>query len=818
VNLVLSLIFVLFFFLVPSAQATELGDAAAALSPGQWTKITTANIAVPSGAFGTLTYQVATPGYDGNVAAWNSHKRQWMMESTSDPSRICNTNIPITIYDDAKNAWSTGAAPPGCGFHGYDGVAWDDANEVLYYRPGNYGTPNIYRYCVNNTPSWCSGKAGTWSTLPNAIATGGCYQIAVGITYHATMDGGSLLCYDGERGMVQFRESTGTWTGIIPGTFVGGVGPYNTCMEYSPAKQVSIFGCGGTGIVYKISDTKVVTQLTSAPSALNFGVVNHDMIVEPVTGNFLVIIGYAAAQGRLYLFNPDGAGTWTLLDNNLNTSGKICETYFDASAGCSGDFYGASVSTYGVAMYWKYKSPTDGEVWIYKYAASGGDTTAPTVSITAPSASTVSGTITISATASDNVGVSGVQFKLNTTTDIGSEDTSAPYSISWDSTTVTNGLYSLTATARDAAGNLGVSAAVAITVSNIPGGNSDFTTRCAAAGVLRCIGFDSASDIANTQWGANTGIDTAGDSVPVLDTTQKASGASSIKFTIPANSGANSSGEYWANFSTDLLTQFGENSTFYVQWRQRFSSCFVKQGSAEPCTGAPRVYALLAGSGGWKQVLIGTGDKPGCTTSTTTNCASSCTDLEIGVQNTNQRGYTQMYNSCNGSDSHGKAAGFEEPFGGSDFKMENAMVSPYCLYTATNAGTQFPPTGNCFPYYTDEWLTFKVKVTTGAWAASVKGGPVGEFKNSHVDMWVARDGQPSVQAFNWGPYNLTGGETATNQKFGKIHLLPYHTYKDPAQTNPVAYTWYDELIISTQDIADPSTSAAPQAPSGFKIK
>src|SRR5207249_7157472 len=44
------------------------------------------------------------------------------------------------------------------------------------------------------------------------------------------------------------------------------------------------------------------------------------------------------------------------------------------------------------------------------------DTTPPTVSITAPSAgATVAGTVTVSANASDNVGVVGVQFKLDGT-------------------------------------------------------------------------------------------------------------------------------------------------------------------------------------------------------------------------------------------------------------------------------------------------------------------------------------------------------------------------------------------------------------------
>ncbi len=94
------------------------------------------------------------------------------------------------------------------------------------------------------------------------------------------------------------------------------------------------------------------------------------------------------------------------------------------------------------------------------------DTTPPTVSITSPSSgATVSGTITVSAAASDNVGVAGVQFKLDGA-DLGGEDSSAPYSISWDTTTAGDGSHTLTARARDAAGNATTSSAITVTVTN----------------------------------------------------------------------------------------------------------------------------------------------------------------------------------------------------------------------------------------------------------------------------------------------------------------------------------------------------------------
>ena len=84
------------------------------------------------------------------------------------------------------------------------------------------------------------------------------------------------------------------------------------------------------------------------------------------------------------------------------------------------------------------------------------DTTAPSVSLSAPTPGAVvaGSAVSVSASASDNVGVAGVQFKLDGA-NLGAEDTSAPYSISWDTTGVANGPHTLTAVARDAGGQHG---------------------------------------------------------------------------------------------------------------------------------------------------------------------------------------------------------------------------------------------------------------------------------------------------------------------------------------------------------------------------
>ena len=100
------------------------------------------------------------------------------------------------------------------------------------------------------------------------------------------------------------------------------------------------------------------------------------------------------------------------------------------------------------------------------FSVAAPDTTPPSVSVSAPAAgATVTGTVSVSANAADNVGVVGVQFLLDGV-NLGAEDTTAPYSVSWNTTSASNGTHTLTARARDAAGNQTTSSAVSVTVSN----------------------------------------------------------------------------------------------------------------------------------------------------------------------------------------------------------------------------------------------------------------------------------------------------------------------------------------------------------------
>ena len=93
------------------------------------------------------------------------------------------------------------------------------------------------------------------------------------------------------------------------------------------------------------------------------------------------------------------------------------------------------------------------------------DTTPPTVAITSPTGGNVAGTVTVSANASDNVGVARVDFYVNGGL-VGS-DAAAPYQYTWNTTGLANGPATLYAKAFDAAGNSAQSATVAVTVANV---------------------------------------------------------------------------------------------------------------------------------------------------------------------------------------------------------------------------------------------------------------------------------------------------------------------------------------------------------------
>lgn len=290
---------------------------------------------------------------------------------------------------------------------------------------------------------------------------------------------------------------------------------------------------------------------------------------------------------------------------------------------------------------------------------------------------------------------------------------------------------------------------------------ADFKERCAAPGVVKCIGFDTLASV-------EPYLKKSGAAEPVVDANVKASGAGSLLFIIPSNSPANTSGSYFRNFSDDLQVQFGEEEEFFIQWRQRFSRELLA--------------ARYKGGGGWKQVIIGEGDRPG-------KWVSSCTQLEIVVQNTLHRGFPQMYHSCGAKD--GKYQGFKRRLGKYDFDLQYPNGCMYSHFKKTER-----PSSSCVGYVADQWMTFQVRIKIGTWYRNDKK----YRRDSEIELWVAQEGRPSRQAIIQSSYDIANNNPQA--RYGKIWLLPYNSRKRKSESHPTAYTWYDELIISRSKIRD----------------
>ena len=89
------------------------------------------------------------------------------------------------------------------------------------------------------------------------------------------------------------------------------------------------------------------------------------------------------------------------------------------------------------------------------------------ITLTTPaSGASVSGAVTVMATATDDKAVAGVQFLVDNV-ELGGMDTEAPYAISWQTAATGTGPHTLSAVAYDSSGNAAVSQAVSVTVTNL---------------------------------------------------------------------------------------------------------------------------------------------------------------------------------------------------------------------------------------------------------------------------------------------------------------------------------------------------------------
>jgi hypothetical protein len=250
------------------------------------------------------------------------------------------------------------------------------------------------------------------------------------------------------------------------------------------------------------------------------------------------------ANGHIMGERFNNSGALNLVANYANTSGKTITTVsiMEGVPGRNGtvtEVSNAASSTItpanGEHFYYAKLTQSDGNIlWsapIWVTQGGTGDTVAPTATA---SESGTAGNVTLSATASDNVGVTLVEFyvdgALKATSNV------APYSASFDSTTVVNGTHSLVAKAYDAAGNVGPSSAVSFTINNpVAGDTSPPTVTASETGTSGTITFsaNAADNVGVTKVefyvdGALKGTDTAAPYSMTLDSKTLTNAAHSL--------------------------------------------------------------------------------------------------------------------------------------------------------------------------------------------------------------------------------------------------------------------------------------------------
>lgn len=402
-----------------------------------------------SGSIGTWMFNFGTPAWQAKnttapLGTWTELGVVSAYDSNTGHVFISSPSLPLWEFNPVANSWTQKSVSAGDRVSGGQTAAIDPTRKKFVA---------VGRGLVR---SWDISTAGQVNSQ-DLTTTGDTTLLATdypGFVYDPISD--KFVGWIGGSDVYTLDMTTLVWTkkattGTVIPTPAASNGTFGR-WRYIPSKNAFI---GVNSIdqdvwIYKLSTGTLSPPDTTPPSiptnlaatAISSSQINLSWTAS--TDN-IGVTGYHIYRGGVQI-----ATVTTLLYSNTGLSSSTTYSYTVAALDAAGNTSGQSTSVSATTL------------------AVPADTTPPTISLTSPSAgSTVSGTVTVSATASDNVGVVGVQFKLDGA-NLGIEDTTSPYSVSWDTTTTTNGSHSLTAVARDAAGNNAIATNVTITVSNAP--------------------------------------------------------------------------------------------------------------------------------------------------------------------------------------------------------------------------------------------------------------------------------------------------------------------------------------------------------------
>ncbi|WP_026852196.1 M4 family metallopeptidase [Geothrix fermentans] len=406
-----------------------------------------------------------------------------------------------TLYTDADNTWGDGA-------NYVEGSSTTAANGETAAVDAMFGMikswdfyKNVYgRNGIDGTGTATYSRVHIGNGYDNAFWSDSCFCMTYGDgTSFTTLTALDVAGHEMSHGVCA-RTANLTYSGESGGLNEANSDIFGTMIEFY-ARGGSGTTIGNTGGNWTIGEQLATNPLRwmykpsldgSSPDAWSSTIGSLDVHYSsgPMNRCFYFLSQGATTTGNTsttYLpsgmtgvGNDKASAIWFRALTVYLTSSSNYAAARTAAINAAKDLYGAGGAE-EQAVWNAFHGINVGSAW------TSSDTTAPTVSA---SESGTSGTITFSATASDNVGVTKVEFYVDGA--LKGSDTTSPYSLSFDSTTLTNGTHTLTAKAYDAAGNVGTSTGVSFSVSNATSG----------AELILNGGFESGA----TSWTQTTGV------------------------------------------------------------------------------------------------------------------------------------------------------------------------------------------------------------------------------------------------------------------------------------------------------------------------
>lgn len=216
----------------------------------------------------------------------------------------------------------------------------------------------------------------------------------------------------------------------------------------------------------------------------------------------------------------------------------------------------------------------------------------------------------------------------------------------------------------------------------------------------------------------------------------------------------------------------GANSTFYMQWQQRFNAAFVDT-----------VFRMRGGG------------YPGIKLAMVSEITGSSTWPKLVVSTMDQHKFPYLYQY----DQNGSTTSLSRNIGNppTDFDWQpKPEAAPSCLYTVNNRTPQDHATPGCDSLVADKWITFDLVVETG--------GEIPGTKTWECDrkLYMTIDGVKRL-IVHYSSSNRAPGRNA--RPWTAVWLSPYMTDRDPAQIFPVTPSvWYREVIVDDKPIPPPA--------------